>query len=835
MFPILRRRLLTCGSISFLVTIANAATSSDPDVKSQVPKSLRKSRTLVLCPPSLIENWWEEFLMWIPPDAATQNHLGQLRKVQPTLAPNQRLEEISAWYENGGVLLISYDIFRTTVLNRATKNRPPPLSAKTHESVRKQLLEGPNVVVADEAHKMKNQHTALAAACVGFKTKSRIALTGSPLSNHLTEYFAMIDWISPRYLGDFVQFKAKYVEPIEAGLYSDSIPCERRQSRKRLQVLNKDLDPKVNRHDITALEDSLPPKVEFVMTVALTDVQKRAYSIYIAALRSDKGDVANTLIWHWMDNLSLLCNHPACFRDKTMQANNNPQKRQRLLSESDSETLLEPVSEVLSKDVLAELHKVFETVKETDLDSPSLSHRARILNELVEESVRVGDRILVFSHSLPTLDYIERLLIKTNKKYCRLDGKTPVGARQASTKSFNQANSGLQVYLISTRAGGLGLNIPGANRVVLFDSHFNPTWEEQAVGRTYRLGQNKPVFVYRFIAGGTFQDVTHNKAVFKTQLALGVVDKKNPIPWASKNQRDYLFPPKEVQQDDLSQLKGKDSVLDNILEREEYIRKIELTETFQREDNIKLTAEEEKDVQAELEDERMKRNNPAEWARRNVEKEKREAANRAKYSHWGNPSQPYPASQPSTVHSHPQGRLTSVQSTQPSQSASSRSYPLVPRTHTGEPQTYSGTQPTSATYSSTAPPPSRQDAAPPPSSAPPPATSGDQSHFPSNVGNGSRYPQHDSLNGNLPSTAVTFAPTAEKTNNPVNGDSAGNSDVHQVQDGQDPQNEKPSDEMTNRQQEKDQPEDADVEMTDADKSAPPPAPESGTSSSCTQQ
>ncbi|KAL4980202.1 P-loop containing nucleoside triphosphate hydrolase protein [Aspergillus desertorum] len=83
-----------------------------------------------------------------------------------------------------------------------------------------------------------------------------------------------------------------------------------------------------------------------------------------------------------------------------------------------------------------------------------------------------------------------------------------------------------QVYLISTRAGGLGLNITGANRVIIFDFSFSPIWEEQAVGRAYRLGQQKPVFVYRFSAGGTFEEIIHEKATYKTQLGIHVVDKR---------------------------------------------------------------------------------------------------------------------------------------------------------------------------------------------------------------------------------------------------------------------------------------------------------------------
>ncbi|OAX83009.1 hypothetical protein ACJ72_02640 [Emergomyces africanus] len=601
--------------ISLLVTIANAAASDDPKVRNQIPKNLRFSRTLVLCPSSLIENWWEELLMWTPNDSTTSRNIGPFRKILPTLPLEERLEGISSWHKNGGALLMSYDIFRALVLNKATKNRSPALDNRTHEIVRRQLLEGPHIIVADEAHKLKNRSTGIAEACGAFVSKSRIALTGSPLANNLNEYYAMIDWIAPGYLGDFVQFKAKYIEPIQEGLYADSSQWERRQSLKKLQVLKKDIDPKLNRADISVLKGSLPPKVEFVITVPLTPFQEQAYNAYVTALAADKESVGNPKLWDWLSILSLLCNHPGCFmeklRDRSKGFQNPPSNR--VSSDSDSEIPEDP-QVLVAPELITNLEQLFATG--VDMWSFELSHRAQVADQIIEHSLAAGDKVLLFSHSIPTLNYLERVLNQAGRSYSRLDGKTPIGTRQAATKNFN-STSDTQVYLISTRAGGLGLNIPGANRVIIFDFQFNPTWEEQAVGRAYRLGQLKPVYVYRFLAGGTYEDIMHNRAVFKTQLAYRVVDKKNPIRWASKNARDYLFNPKAVPQKDLSEFKGKDpAVLDKILAEQKIIRKIALTETFQREDNDKLTPEEEKAVQEELDDERLKRNDPAAWEKK---------------------------------------------------------------------------------------------------------------------------------------------------------------------------------------------------------------------------
>ncbi|EDN05403.1 predicted protein [Histoplasma mississippiense (nom. inval.)] len=534
----------TMQVISLLVTIANAAASDDPRVRNQIPKALRRSRTLVLCPSSLIENWWEELLMWTPSDSQTSRNIGPFRKILPTLQLEERLDGIASWYMDG-------------------------------------------------------------------------------------------DWIAPGYLGDFVQFKAKYIEPIQEGLYADSSQWERRQSLKKLQVLKKDIDPKLNRADISVLKGSLPPKVEFVITVPLTPLQEQAYNTYVAALAANNDTAGNPKLWDWLSILSLLCNHPGCFMEKLRDRSKGFQKPPSSLvsPDSDSEIPEDPSIPhvLLSSEVLARIEKDFPTGM--DMWSLELSHRAQVADQIIERSIAAGDKVLLFSHSIPTLNYLELVLKQAKRSYSRLDGKTPIATRQIATKNFNSGFDS-QVYLISTRAGGLGLNIPGANRVIIFDFQFNPTWEEQAVGRAYRLGQLKPVYVYRFLAGGTYEDVMHNRAVFKTQLAFRVVDKKNPIRWASKNISDYLFSPKFVPQKDLSEFKGKDpAVLDRILAGQKNIRKIALTETFQREDNDKLTPEEEKAVQEELDDERLKRNDPVAWAKKQQVQEPQATPRRSIFPH----------------------------------------------------------------------------------------------------------------------------------------------------------------------------------------------------------
>jgi superfamily II DNA/RNA helicase len=251
-----------------------------------------------------------------------------------------------------------------------------------------------------------------------------------------------------------------------------------------------------------------------------------------------------------------------------------------------------------------------------DIENPSLSNKVKILCQILDAAREAQDKVLVFSQSIPTLNFLDKLLKSQGRSLSRLDGKTEMGNRQTMTKNFNTDNT--EIYLISTTAGGLGLNLPGANRVVIFDFKFNPIEEEQAIGRAYRIGQKKPTFVYRLICDGTFEEVIQNKTIYKTQLASQVVDKKSVIAYAKKKMSEYLFEPKLVEQHDISEFTGMDpQVLDKVLLSEEnsgVLLKILQSDTFAQDDKDVLDAAEQKEVKKMLDDEKLKRTNPQAYA-----------------------------------------------------------------------------------------------------------------------------------------------------------------------------------------------------------------------------
>jgi SNF2 family DNA or RNA helicase len=616
----------TMQVITLLVAIAEAACSEDSTVSSQIPERLKRSRTLILSPPGLMDNWMDELLTWVP-EKDVGPKIGRFRKVDSNLKFKQRLVEIDLWYKNGGIILLGFEMFRNILNMGPAEDRKSIMDQATFEVVEEQLLKGPNIIIADEAHKLKNTNSALTIAANRFESNSRIALTGSPLSNNVEEYHSMIEWIAPNYLGPIVEFRAKFVEPIQEGLYGNSTIAERRRALKMLEVLKEDISPKVNRADSSVLKNDLKPKIEFIITVPLTDLQHKAYTIYVQAMLespldenqfTQNGKIRQTTLWSWIGILALLCNHPICFKNKlaerkTKADTDSKTRLAGIASNGDADEDIVVPSDI-SQTLISKVADLFGGYG-PGAENANNSYKTKILVQILDASREVGDKVLIFSTTIATLDYLENLCILTKRNYGRLDGSTPMAKRQGFTKEFNTGDA--EVYLISTTAGGLGLNLYGANRVIIFDFKWNPINEEQAVGRAYRLGQKKPVYVYRFIAGGTFEEKLHNQAVFKKQLASQLVDKQHIFAVAKREKGEFLFKPKHVEQKDLANVRGMDpSVLDKILDSQAdtpSIRHIIMTDTFNRKGDDNLTAEERKEVQQLLQEEKLKRSDPAAW------------------------------------------------------------------------------------------------------------------------------------------------------------------------------------------------------------------------------
>lgn len=623
----------TMQTIALLIAVNEAAFSEDPTIRQQLPPRLRPKtkkrsqlRMLVLCPVVLIQNWRRELMKWAP-EKLPKVYTVESRVGLSTHRQNEKhLEDMKDWYKHGGVLLMGYPLFRGKI-----GRKEDAFSEHDADKLDKYLVEGTELLVADEAHNLKDEKSKISAAVKRIHTQSRIALTGTPMSNDVQEIYSLVSFAAPNYLGDPAWFRQQFAQPIREGNGRDSTTYQIRKSMKKLAVLRTQIEPKVNRADITVLRGSLKSKTEFVITLPLLGIQQAAYVKYLKALvGGGKNEKASqVMMFAWLSVLTLLCNHPLAFKRKlNAPASYKASKSKKAVrSESpveadsggntplrtDDDDSVEAVDEDLSKSVRtlgfdeATIKDITADISD-DLDTV-LSAKMTTLISILEMSRDCGDKVLVFTTSIPTLDYVEEALEWEGISTARIDGKVlPVVRRQTIIDNFQKDST--TALLISTRAGGVGLDIQGANRVVILDFGFNPAHEEQAVGRAYRLGQTKPVFVYRLVVGGTFEDMIQNMQLFKTSLTQRVVDKKNPTRNATLGVRDYLYAPREVPQEDLHQWMGKDElVLDKLLDRQireqdesgGLIRHITTVEVLQEEGHDEaLTAEEKLEVEQEI-------------------------------------------------------------------------------------------------------------------------------------------------------------------------------------------------------------------------------------------
>lgn len=586
--------------ITFLLAVAHASRSSDKSIRSQVPKDLRESRTLILCPANLSQNWRDELLTW---DAEQElGHVYLVASSQKNMAPAQnkilREEDIRKWAKEGGVLILGYELF---------------VSFTTKESALADIIaENAAIVVADEAHTIKNPFSMRRQACSKVSTPARIALTGSPLANNVTEYYSMVDWVAPQYMGSLEEFTEVYATPIQKGLYKEADAQAKRIAYVRLSVLRESMAPKVHRCGVSILRDELKPKQEFMFFLPLTDVQKRLYNKYVEAVGTSSGSQAIGAL----SNLTLICLHPQCFKQKVDavlggdQAS-DPAGDGESPRKSTVQNGTQSVLPAQATDDITFSYEVAEKMKKEisssigDISDIQLSWRFKLLLAILDECRAAGDKVLVFSRRRSTLNFLQQVLGRQGHASMRLDGTTPMLERLGMIKKFNIDDDPARVFLISTRAGGVGLNIHGANRVIIMDFAHNPMDEQQAIGRAYRIGQDKPVFVYWFVSWGTHEAKLQSRLVYKKQLADRVVEGKDYRPWAAEDVYDSWvqnvwetsdsrpLPPSEAKD-----LRGVDTVVDRLINDPELNKGIEsivTTDTFEIEEDpedVKLTAEE---------------------------------------------------------------------------------------------------------------------------------------------------------------------------------------------------------------------------------------------------
>lgn len=336
--------------------------------------------------------------------------------------------------------------------------------------------------ILDEAQHIKNPSSQNAKSVKAIKASQRFALTGTPIENSLTELWSIFDFIMPGYLLSYGKFQNKYEKLII-----------KEGDKESLKKLGNQIAPFVLRRLKKQVLKELPEKIENVVVAELNPEQKK---LYVAYLKEIQGEIEEQIrengfersqikILAALTRLRQICCHPALF---------------------------------------------FENYRGS-------SGKFELLQEIIENAVEGNHRILIFSQFTSMLGLIKEMLDKIKVSYCYLDGSTPMEERGNMVSDFN--NGDTDIFLISLKAGGTGLNLTGADMVIHFDPWWNPAVEEQATDRAYRIGQKNVVHVIKLITKGTIEEKISKLQDKKRQLIDGVIQPGETL--ISKMSREELM------------------------------------------------------------------------------------------------------------------------------------------------------------------------------------------------------------------------------------------------------------------------------------------------------
>ncbi|XP_023620802.1 DNA excision repair protein ERCC-6-like 2 isoform X1 [Myotis lucifugus] len=493
-------------------------------LKKEPPSSIARKMFLIVAPLSVLYNWRDELDTW-----------GYFRVT--ILHGNKKDNELIR-----------------------IKQRKCEIALTTYETLRLCLEELNSLewsaVIVDEAHRIKNPKARVTEVMKALKCNVRIGLTGTILQNNMKELWCVMDWAVPGLLGSRIHFKKQFSDPVEHGQRHTATKRELATGRKAMQRLAKKMSGWFLRRTKTLIKDQLPKKEDRMVYCSLTDFQKAVYQTVLETedvtliLRSSEpctcssgrkrrnccyktnshGETVKTLYFSYLAVLQKVANHVSLL--------------QAASTSKQQETLIRRICDQVFSRFPDFVQKSKDAAFET-LSDPKYSGKMKVLQQLLNHCRKNKDKVLLFSFSTKLLDVLQQYCMASGLDYRRLDGSTKSEERIKIVKEFNSTQD-VNICLVSTMAGGLGLNFVGANVVVLFDPTWNPANDLQAIDRAYRIGQCRDVKVFRLISLGTVEEIMYLRQVYKQQLQCVVVGSENAKRYfeavqGSKEHRGELF------------------------------------------------------------------------------------------------------------------------------------------------------------------------------------------------------------------------------------------------------------------------------------------------------
>lgn len=469
--------------------------------------------SLVVCPPTLVGHWISEISKYLDP--------AQL---------------IPLTFEKGGKLPKKFSGIETVVT-----------SYETLRSSTKDLSSIPWLyLVLDEGHAIRNPKTRLSEAVKSLTAHHRIVLSGTPLQNDALELWNIFDFLMPGFLGSEKVFRTKFGRAVRAGKVAagvgkrasnETVKKAAAEAALAAEALHRQIAPFVLRRTKDEVLDDLPPKIIQDVLCTMTPLQRRLYEDFSRsklqkettnALFTDDSAEKQTSsvqdasghVFASLQYLRKLCVHPLLALDQGLPEHNAALKAEGLQASS-----------LYGYKHSPKLVALEELLRESGIGSDKQEHEEDELKEAFEShcTTETGHKFLVFAQSRGLLDRIENDLFKSimpDVMYLRLDGKVPPSSRTSIVSKFN-TEPDIEVLLLTTHVGGLGLNLTSADTVVFMEHDWNPMKDLQAMDRAHRLGQTRTVNVYRLIMKDTLEEKIMGLQRFKVDIANTVVSKES--------------------------------------------------------------------------------------------------------------------------------------------------------------------------------------------------------------------------------------------------------------------------------------------------------------------
>jgi DNA repair and recombination protein RAD54B len=444
-------------------------------------------KALIVCPVTLINNWRKEFRKWLGNERIGLFVFDDKRK---------RLTDFTKG-KAYNIMIVGYEKLR---------------------SVQEALSKGAGVdiVIADEGHRLKTVQNKSGQAIQSLNTAKRIILSGTPIQNDLSEFFAAVDLINPGILGTYKNFMKEFEGPIVRSRQPEATRKDIEKGEARSEELRSLTSMFMLRRTADILSKYLPPKTEYILLCEPTSIQASIYRHILASpmFQSALGNTEGA--FHLITILKKLCNSPSLLNSRVADQPQNP-----------------TVAALLST-LPPNLLRQF---------SPSSSGKIRVLDQLLHNlRTNTSEKVILVSNYTSTLTLLSTLLTSLSLPFLRLDGSTPSAKRQSLVDDFNRSPaSSCFAFLLSAKAGGTGLNLIGASRLVLFDVDWNPATDMQAMARIHRDGQKRHCWIYRMMLKGGLEEKIWQRQVTKIGLADSVMEQKGGMAQFSREELKDLF------------------------------------------------------------------------------------------------------------------------------------------------------------------------------------------------------------------------------------------------------------------------------------------------------